>query len=222
MSSTSSQTATLPAVSPAVYNFRISGMETMNNAQGTTAREMPRYQSHKLVWALKIKEITLANPPTIDELEKLINGEEYHGDEEIVGAVITPEEEGYAAFPVSRRYVLKHSPQVGGYYVVYSSIQTDIRVGVRLKHLKLDTQRSDGKHCIFAAVSARLRCRCSRAWSLGREGQGSAEIDPIVSAGAKSLDHRPDFCKSRSRNLRPHAGSEERREAICPCVCAKI
>jgi hypothetical protein len=84
------------------------------------AAEMPRYRSHKIVHALKIKEITPANPPTIAELEELLNGEEFHGDEEIVGAIITPEEDGFAAFLVSRRYVLKHNPQVGGYYVVYA------------------------------------------------------------------------------------------------------
>lgn len=33
--------------------------------------------------------------------------------------MITPEEDGYAAFPVSLTYVQKHGPQVGGYYVQY-------------------------------------------------------------------------------------------------------
>jgi hypothetical protein len=86
---------------------------------GRATREMPRYRSHKAVWALKIKAIDLANPPTIDELEKILNNEKSTG-EEVVGAMITPEEDGFAAFPVSREYVLKHSPQVGGYYVVYA------------------------------------------------------------------------------------------------------
>ena len=60
-------------------------------------RELPRYQCHKKVWALKIKEIVG------------VDG----------GAEITPEEKGYAAFPVSLEYVNKHNPHVGGYYVVY-------------------------------------------------------------------------------------------------------
>jgi hypothetical protein len=88
-------------------------------AEVNAAREMPLYQCHKKVWALKIKSIVEANKPTIAELEEILNGEEFHGDEEVVGAFITPEEEGFAAFPVSRRYFLKHNPKVGGYYVVY-------------------------------------------------------------------------------------------------------
>jgi len=34
-------------------------------------------------------------------------------------AIITPEEEGYAPFKVDSDYMLKHKPEVGGYYVVY-------------------------------------------------------------------------------------------------------
>lgn len=95
-------------------------MQAMQEAQGSVGREMPRYKSHKSVWALKIKAIEKANPPTIDELEALLNGNPSATDEEVVGAIITPEEEGYAAFPVSRKYMLKHDPQPGGYYVVYA------------------------------------------------------------------------------------------------------
>jgi hypothetical protein len=58
--------------------------------------ELPRYVSHKTVWALKIAEL---------DIEKL---------------TITPAEEGYAPFEVSREYVEKHRPQVGGYFVVYA------------------------------------------------------------------------------------------------------
>lgn len=60
--------------------------------------EMPKYESHKKVHALKIAEI--------DATEG--------------GAFITPEEEGYAQFRVSDEYLLKHKPKVGGYYVVYA------------------------------------------------------------------------------------------------------
>lgn len=106
----------------------------MNITQGMGAgREMPRYKCHKQVWALKIKSITKANPPTIEELEKIINSEDDKPvdilsdgslsvagqKEEIVGAIIVPEDDGYAEFTVNREYMLKHNPQVGGYYVVY-------------------------------------------------------------------------------------------------------
>jgi len=110
--------------------------QTMQQAAMGAAREMPCYKSHKHVWALKIKAIERANPPTIQELQDLLDSQEEipvtvnsYGslsaqgkdvDEEVVGAFITPEEDGYATFPVSRKYVLKHNPQVGGYYVVYA------------------------------------------------------------------------------------------------------
>ena len=66
--------------------------------------EMPKYKSHKEVWATKIKDIL------VKEGEDSVN---------TGGATITPEEEGYGPFEVSREYVEKHSPEVGGYYVVY-------------------------------------------------------------------------------------------------------
>jgi hypothetical protein len=66
--------------------------------------ELPKYQSHKQVWALKIAALS----PHHD-----ISGER-------VGDVcITPADQGYASFVVSADYVHRHDPQVGGYYVVY-------------------------------------------------------------------------------------------------------
>ena len=56
-------------------------------------RQLPRYQCHKKVWALKIAAID--------------------------GNTITPEDDGYAPFEVPWEYVAKHSPEAGGYYVVY-------------------------------------------------------------------------------------------------------
>ena len=64
------------------------------------SREMPKYECHKKVWALKIAQIFLAD-----------NNE---------GAELTPEEDGYAPFMVSQEYIDKHKPEVGGYYVVYA------------------------------------------------------------------------------------------------------
>lgn len=61
--------------------------------------EMPRYQCHKKVWALKIKALDV--------------------NTEWNGARITPEESGYASFHVDSDYLQRHKPQVGGYYVVY-------------------------------------------------------------------------------------------------------
>jgi len=61
---------------------------------------MPKYKCYKEVWALKIKQI---------EKNKV--------DDTFF--IITPEEIGYAPFNVTREYIEKHNPQVGGYYVVY-------------------------------------------------------------------------------------------------------
>ncbi len=68
-------------------------MSTTENCQ----REMPKYKCHKQVHALKIAEIK----------------------EGTDGAMITPADEGFAPFFVNGEYLKKHSPQVGGYYVVY-------------------------------------------------------------------------------------------------------
>ncbi len=62
-------------------------------------RELPKYQSHKIVHALKIKK--LEKPPP-------------SGD-----CIFLPEEEGYDWKFLSAEYMKKHKPQVGGYYVVY-------------------------------------------------------------------------------------------------------
>jgi hypothetical protein len=70
--------------------------------------EMPKYQSHKQVWALKIASIEFDSDKAAQE------NRETDGS-----ATITPEDEGYAPFKVDANYVHKHKPQAGGYYVVY-------------------------------------------------------------------------------------------------------
>lgn len=79
--------------------------EGINQLQGmVTMRQMPRYQSHKKVWALKIKEVQDPTQP---------------GSESDGSRIIVPEEEGYAPFRVDRDYVFKHRPEAGGYFVQY-------------------------------------------------------------------------------------------------------
>jgi hypothetical protein len=56
--------------------------------------EMPKYQCHKKVWALKIAGISL-------------NGELAFADD------------GYAPILMPKDWLDKHNPEVGGYYVVY-------------------------------------------------------------------------------------------------------
>ena len=69
-------------------------------------RELPRYQSHKKVWALKIKEVVMNNAN--------VPNAETDGS-----AMIVPEDAGYAPFRVSAEYVSKHKPKAGGYWVQY-------------------------------------------------------------------------------------------------------
>lgn len=71
-------------------------------------QEMPRYKCHKVVWALKIKDIVF-DVDLAREKNRETDG----------SATITPEEEGYVSFRVGAEYVRKHQPKVGGYYVVY-------------------------------------------------------------------------------------------------------
>lgn len=59
--------------------------------------QLPRYQCHKQVWALKIKQI-IPNP----------RGQELHF-----------ENERYAPIEVNDDWVNKYSPRAGGYFVVY-------------------------------------------------------------------------------------------------------
>jgi hypothetical protein len=67
--------------------------------------EMPKYQSHKKVWALKIKSIVR-------------DGEGENRDSDGT-ASITPKEVGYVPFKVSRDYMHRHRPEVSGYFVQY-------------------------------------------------------------------------------------------------------
>lgn len=71
-------------------------------------QELPKYQSHKKVWALKIKKIVF-DSDLAREQNRETNGK----------ATITPEDDAYASFDVDSAYVRKHEPKEGGYYVVY-------------------------------------------------------------------------------------------------------
>ncbi len=57
------------------------------------------YQSHKIVWALKIKDVVL---------------------QESGAVLIVPEDKDYSSFEMSFEYYEKHNPKAGGYYVQYS------------------------------------------------------------------------------------------------------
>jgi hypothetical protein len=93
--------------------------------------ELPRYQCHKEVWALKIADIVHEKPPIF--LRPTCRGcfafhsacghcercdwERTRGP--VLGAYIVPAEERYGKFYVDGGFLLKHAPQPGGYYVIY-------------------------------------------------------------------------------------------------------
>lgn len=70
----------------------------MTSGPHVNVLEMPRYKCHKEVYALKIADVQY---------------------EPGGGAMIVPAEAGYAPFRVDAEFMRKHSPQIGGYYVVY-------------------------------------------------------------------------------------------------------
>lgn len=70
-------------------------------------RQLPAYKSDKTVWALKIAEIQQS---PADELST-VDGGTWR---------LIPENHGYGPITVPHSYIVKHAPQVGGYYVVYA------------------------------------------------------------------------------------------------------
>ena len=68
-------------------------------------REMPKYNCHKKVWALKIKSIKLDG-----------EGENRETDG---SAELTFERSEYEPMQANAEYMRKHKPESGGYYVVY-------------------------------------------------------------------------------------------------------
>lgn len=70
------------------------------------AKEMPRYQCHKKVWALKIAEVRDPNAGADHESD---------GSRELMFV----EAIHYGPLRVRHDYVRKHQPVAGGYYVVY-------------------------------------------------------------------------------------------------------
>lgn len=73
-------------------------MPTNGNSNSGASMELPRYASHKQVWALKIQAIA-TNPDG--------------------SGVMVPEDERYAAINLEAEYMSKHQPKIGGYYIQY-------------------------------------------------------------------------------------------------------
>lgn len=73
-----------------------------NDEEMETKPGLPLYQSHKVVGALKIKGLRILPD---------FNDDAY--------VEITPYEEGYKPFNISRDWYLRHNPEQNGYYVEY-------------------------------------------------------------------------------------------------------
>ena len=72
----------------------------MEESMGQAMGEMPKYKCYKEVHALKIAGISLP--------------QNENGDSQLSFA-----DEGFAPILMSRDWMDKHNPEVGGYYVVY-------------------------------------------------------------------------------------------------------
>lgn len=101
----------LEAAHPNAHEIRIRSLadRTAAIAAQNTGRPMPKYQSHKKVWALKIKSVSYDKDAAVADGNRETDG----------SAVITPADEGYAPFIVGAEYVRKHNPLAGGYFVRY-------------------------------------------------------------------------------------------------------
>ena len=76
--------------------------------QNGAMKELPKYKSHKEVWALKIELIEFDS----DKAKK--ENRETDGS-----ALLFFENYDYAPIEVDYNYIKKHNPQPGGYYVIY-------------------------------------------------------------------------------------------------------
>jgi len=73
--------------------------------EAQTVIEIPQYQSHKKVWALKLSRVDI-----------------HPGPENTIGlntGTLFPEDTRYAKINVGADYMNRHKPQPGGYYVIY-------------------------------------------------------------------------------------------------------
>lgn len=73
--------------------------QNITNTDGDCSAEMPRYISHKEVWALQIKSVVF------DEREEF--------------GILVFVNNQYANISLPKDYFLKHHPEAQGYYVVY-------------------------------------------------------------------------------------------------------
>ena len=75
----------------------------------TAASGMPRYQSHKRVWALQIEAIE----PVMDAPDDPM------AEQRPIQYKVQPRDKGYAAFVVGAEVFSRYVPVPGDYYVVY-------------------------------------------------------------------------------------------------------
>jgi len=68
--------------------------------------QMPQYECHKKVWALKIEKIVIRDSCPNEESDG--------------SAIIHPADHTFSPLIVDHSYMRKHNPESGGYYVVYA------------------------------------------------------------------------------------------------------
>lgn len=93
------------------------------NGSTTAMTPLPLYQSHKKVWALKIKTVIPAS--SIDVGKTPADGPEWAviaqgiGARELGSGVLVFENGSFCPRNVTKEYMEKHKPEAGGYWVQY-------------------------------------------------------------------------------------------------------
>lgn len=77
-------------------------------------KELPRYRCHKVVMALKIREVICLDQPDPDASDSVRDA-----FLNIPKAILVPEDGRFQSLPVSEDWFRNHDPKPGGYYVLY-------------------------------------------------------------------------------------------------------
>lgn len=151
------------------------------------AAEMPRYQSHKRVWALKIGAVGLG----------AASG----------GALLVPDDTRYRPIDVSAEYMRKHDPQPGGYYVVYADGYQSYSPAEAFEggYTRL-APSGEAVNNLPRRASERLSLTNVREaftyqpWDANQQARGKAVTEALINAAEAVLQAVPE-CPTRTRAL---------------------
>lgn len=120
----------------------------MNTNDNVAQAGLPQYKCHKEVWALKIKEVkhTMLQPEGIAD-----------------GGLMIPENPAYSPIQFDAKFLGKHNPKAGDYYVQYADGYTSMSPAKAFE---------DGYSLKDPALGNLLYCNDARNSMLWRESRG--------------------------------------------------